>query len=91
MLYELPSVEENVTCANIKCKNNKKISVMYLTYHTTGDLSDLQNFISTRINTETSICGYTDGNDSCLELKTRTSIISNLHIIIEILKWGEGL
>lgn len=91
MLSELPSVEELVTCANKNCKNNKKISVLNLTYNTTGDLSELQNYVLSRINKESSICGYTDGTNVCQELKIRTTTASNLHLIIEILKWAEGL
>jgi len=89
LLSGLPSVEDIVTCSNKKCRNNKKMSVMYLTYNTTGDLSDLQSYVSSRINTESSICGYTDGNNICQEIKTRTTT-SNVHLIIEILKWDEG-
>jgi len=91
MLGELPSVRELVTCSNKMCKNNKQISVMYLTYNTTGDLSELENYVLSRVNTESSICGYKDGNNLCQELKTRTTTASNAHLIIEIIKWAEGL
>jgi len=73
------------------CKNNKKISVMYLTYDITEDLSELQTYVLSRVNTESSICGYKDGNNLCQELKTRTTTVSNAHLIIEIIKWAEGL
>lgn len=56
MLGELPSVEELVTCSNKMCKNSKMISVMHLTYNTTGDLSELENVLS-RVITESSMCG----------------------------------
>lgn len=90
MLSELPTVEELVICSNKNCKNNKKISMMYLTYNTTGDLSELHNYVTSRVSTESSICGYTDGENVCQEIKTRTTTASNLHLIIEILKWVEG-
>jgi len=89
LLRGLPSVEDIVTCSNKKC-TNQKMSVMYLTYNTTGDLSDLQSYVSSRINTESSIYGYTDRNNICQEIKTRTTITSNVHLIIKILKWDEG-
>lgn len=55
-LSDFPSVEEIVTCSNKNCKINKKMSMMYLTYNTTDDLSDLQNYVLSRFNTEISIC-----------------------------------
>lgn len=82
MLGELHSAKELVTCSNKTCKNNKTISVMYLTYNTTGDLSELENYVLSRVNTDSSICGYKEGNNLCQELKTRTTTASNAHLII---------
>lgn len=63
MFSELPSFEGTVTCDYNKCKNNKNMSVMYIKYNTMGDLTGLQNYIVSRIGTESSIRGYKDGNN----------------------------
>ncbi|XP_025406159.1 uncharacterized protein LOC112680321 [Sipha flava] len=61
--------------------------MIYSTYNTYGDLSDLPNFIQERVMTEYSVCGSVEGNYSCQETKTITTSISSIHIIVDLIKW----
>ncbi|XP_025422360.1 uncharacterized protein LOC112692054 [Sipha flava] len=61
--------------------------MIYLTYNTYGDLSDLPKFIQGRVMRESSVCGSVEGNYSCQKTKIITTSISNKHIIVELIKW----
>lgn len=81
------SIKEQSTCLGIPCARRIINPITFLTYYTKGDLSDLQNFIERRYFSGKKNRGYIDANDTRQETETLSVEVSDLHILVEILKW----
>lgn len=88
ILKQTPTITEINLCSNSECKRSLSQVITYITYQTTDEnINDLQQFLDNRLCVESSVCGY----DECIGIKSIDPIISNMHIIIEILYWNSKL
>lgn len=82
ILKQYPTLNEMKLCSNSNCKRSLSQVVTYITYQTPDEsINNLQQFLDNRLSKESSVCGYSE----CDGIKSIDPIISNMHIIIEIL------
>lgn len=80
-----PTINEINSCSNSNCKRSLCQVVTYITYQTPDEnMNNLQQFLDNRLSEESSVCGYNE----CNGIRIIDPIVSNMHIIIEILYWN---
>ncbi|MBW0494148.1 hypothetical protein O181_033863, partial [Austropuccinia psidii MF-1] len=95
LCLDVPTVIDYTSCSNPLCKNVSPTptSVTYITFHTSGNnINGLQEFLLERFNDEHFlICGQNNAENElesyCNGEKTIKSVVSKIHLVIEILKW----
>ncbi|CAI6375745.1 unnamed protein product [Macrosiphum euphorbiae] len=83
LMEKYPSAKDTSDCTMCKHKTERKM--MHFTFQMNYDdsISTLQNFLDERLVNDFLICG----NNDCRGIKTVTTIISEMHIFIDILLW----
>lgn len=85
ILKQNPTINEINLCSNSNWKRSLSQVVTYITYQTPDEsINNLQQFLNNRLFEESSVCGF----GKCNGIKSIDPIISNMHIIIEILYWN---
>lgn len=94
LCLDVPTVIDYTSCSNPLCKNVSPTPtpVTYITFHTfSNNLDGLQEFLLERFNDENFLsCGQNNAEnvfESCNGEKTIKSVVSKIHLVIEILKW----
>lgn len=95
LCLDVPTVIDYTSCSNPLCKNvsPKPTPVSYITFHTfSNNINGLQEFLLERFNDENFlICGQKNPENKfescCSGKKTIKSVVSKIHLVIEILKW----
>lgn len=90
MCIETPTLIEEISCNNSSCNRINNRPIAFLTFQTSdGSLNQLQTFLEQRLQNEKSVCGYVSSNlSTCTGSKSTKSLISPIHILVEVLYWN---
>jgi len=94
LCLDVPTVIDYTSCSNPLCKNVSPTPtpISYITFHTfSNNIDGLQEFLLERFNEEKFlICGQNNAENefqTCNGEKIIRSVVSKIHLVIEILKW----
>lgn len=93
-LKEFPTAYDYINCSISTCGRtiDNSIPIMIISYTiNNGNVNGLQKYLDSRIDLEKTKCSYIDGKgESCLGVKTKKTILSDFHILVDVLNW-EGM